>query len=231
MSAPAVRPLPPLPSVAPLAPPADLGARLAELGVSLDPAVVQRLGAYLALLLAMNAALNLTAVRDPDEAWSKHALDALSLLPELADLPAGARLLDVGSGGGVPGLVLAIARPDLHVTLIESTQKKAAFLEAAAKALSLEHVQVHAERAEQLAGTALARSFDVVTARAVAKLSQLVPWTAPFVRRGGKLLLIKGARADAELHEASKLLPRFGCRHERTVETPTGRVLVLSSSR
>ena len=228
MSTLAARPLPALPSVPPLPPPSDFGARLAELGVSLPAATLERVGAYLALLLAMNEQLNLTAITDPEGAWTRHALDAFALVPLLAQVPAGGRLLDVGSGGGVPGLVLAIARPDLQVTLIEATQKKAAFLEAVVKALGLERVSVLAERAEQLATTSLARSFDVVTARAVAKLAQLLPWTAPFARRGGALLLVKGARADAELDEARRVLARFRCQHERTVQTPTGRVVVLT---
>lgn len=222
------RPLPPFPAVVPLAPPLDFGARLAAHGVVLPQAVLVRLGHYLALLLAMNEHLGLTAITEPAAAWERHVLDALSLLPHLADLPSGARVLDVGSGGGVPGLVVAIARPDLAVTLLEATRKKAAFLEAVARAVGLQGVVVVAERAELVAKTGLARSFDAVTARAVAKLDALLPWTAPFAKRGGRLLFIKGARADAELALAKRGLLRFGCKHVRTVQTATGRVVFLS---
>jgi 16S rRNA (guanine527-N7)-methyltransferase len=216
-----------LPVVTGLPPPADLDARLAALGVALEPRAVQQLGAFLALLLAMNERLNLTAITDPAEAWSRHVLDALSLVPLLPPAGAGARarLLDVGSGGGVPGLPLAIARPDLGVTLLDATEKKVAFLRAAAAALGLANVEAISGRAEALPPAE--ERFDIVTARAVAKLSTLIGWTAPFAARGGRLLLVKGAQADAELRDAAPVLRRFRCEHERTVQTPTGRIVVL----
>lgn len=218
------RPALPLPDVAPLAPPADFEARASELGVSLDGAAVGKLGAYLALLLAMNEQMNLTAVSKPEDAWSRHVLDALSLAPRLLDMPAGARVLDVGSGGGVPGIPLAIARPDVHVTLLDSTEKKVAFLRAAAAQLGLTNVEAVCGRAERVD---VDEPFDVVTARAVAKLSELLPWTARFAKKGGRLLFIKGARAEIELEEAATALRRFRCVHEGTVVTPTGRIVTL----
>lgn len=214
----------PLPAAAPLAPPPDFDARLAELGVSLAPGAVTQLGAFLAFLLAMNEHVNLTAITEPTEAWSRHVLDALTIAPLLADLPAGARLLDVGSGGGVPGIPLAIARPDLHVTLLDATEKKVAFLRAVVAELGLTNVDAVCGRAEDVD---LGATFDVVAARAVAKLPTLLGWTAPFAKRGGRLLLIKGERAEIELKEAAKRLRQLRCEHERTVATPTGRILVL----
>ena len=214
----------PLPEVAPLPVPADFEERLAKLGVTLDGAAKTKLASFLALLLAMNEQVNLTAITEPEAAWSRHALDALSLVPELADLPRGAHVLDVGSGGGVPGIPLAIARPDLHVTLLDATEKKVAFIGAAAAKLELENVTAVSGRAEQ---ANLGRVFDVVVARAVAKISTLLGWTAPFAKEGGRLLFIKGERADAELGEAKEALRRFRCDHERTVLTPTGRIVVL----
>jgi 16S rRNA (guanine527-N7)-methyltransferase len=216
-----------LPSPPPLPVPPDLDPALRELGVSLDPAQLALLGDYLARLLAMNERVNLTAVTDPVEAWTKHVLDGLSIAPELASLPAGASVLDVGSGGGVPGIPLAIARPDLEVTLLEATQKKAAFLADVAEALGLSNVSVIAERAEDARETELAGAFDAVTARAVAKLSALLAWTAPFARDGGQLVLIKGQRAELELRDAKRAMKLAGCTHERTTPTRTGRVVVL----
>ncbi|NUO50097.1 MAG: 16S rRNA (guanine(527)-N(7))-methyltransferase RsmG [Polyangiaceae bacterium] len=175
----------------------------------------------------MNEQVNLTAITDPVEAWTRHGLDALSLVPLLADLPAGARVLDMGAGGGVPGIPLAIARPDLRFTLVDATAKKTAFLVAVAEALGLDNVTVINGRAEELASGELERAFDAVTARAVAKISGLLAWTAPFAKSRGRLLFIKGQRADQELADAAKALRRFRCTHERTVETPTGRVVVL----
>ncbi len=225
----AERPPIPLPPPAPLEPPEDLSARLAAIGVSLDDAAVARLADYLGRLLAMNERVNLTAITDPAEAWARHALDALTLVPLVADLPAGASVVDVGSGGGVPGIPLAIARPDLRVTLVESTQKKAAFLAAVSSALGLANVAVLAERAEHLLRTQRGR-FDVATARAVGRLAELAPITVPFVRPGGRALLIKGQRADEELVEALGVLAQLRCTHERTVPTPTGRVVVLRAA-
>lgn len=217
----------PLPSPPALPVPAGFRERMAALGAPLDDAALGRLGDYLARLLAANAQMNLTAIDDPAAAWERHAADALSLVPLLAEWPAGARVADVGSGGGLPGLPLAIARPDLHFVLIESTQKKARFLSDVAGALGLTNVEVRAERAEVLAAGPLGGSFDVVTARAVARLSALLPLTAPLAKDGGALLLVKGQRADEELAEAGGAQRKLGVRHEHTAETPTGRILVL----
>jgi 16S rRNA (guanine527-N7)-methyltransferase len=133
-------------------------------------------------------------------------------------------VLDVGSGGGVPGIPLAIARPDLHVTLLDATEKKVAFLRAVVAELGLANVDTVCGRAEDVD---LGATFDVVLARAVAKLPTLLGWTAPFAKRGGRLLLIKGERAEIELKAAAKRLRQLRCEHERTVPTPTGRIIVL----
>lgn len=214
----------PLVDVPPLPVPADLGDRLAALGVTIDAEQIEKVASFLALVVAMNECMNLTAITEPEAAWSRHALDALSLTPLMADLPKGARVLDVGSGGGVPGILLAIARPDLRVTLLDATEKKIAFVAAAADRLGLSNVEALAGRAES---AAFGRTFDVVTARAVAKLAVLIGWTAPFVKRGGRLLLIKGERAEAEIEEAAPMLRRHRCTHDKTVLTPTGRIVVL----
>ena len=221
----------PLPSPPPLPVPPDLAASLRELGVSLTPEQLGRLGDYLARLLAMNEQVNLTAVTDPLLVWTKHALDGLSIVPELASLPPGASVLDVGSGGGVPGIPLAIARPDLEVTLLEATQKKAAFLADVSEAIGLSNVSVIAERAEDARETELAGAFDAVTARAVAKLAALLGWTAPFARDGARLVFIKGQRAELELREAKRAMKLAGCTHEHTTPTRTGRVVVLRVGR
>lgn len=216
-----------LPTSVPLIAPEGFGARLDAIGAPVSATTLARLGDFLARMLAMNEQMNLTAIKDPESAWERHILDALTLLPLMAAVPASARLVDIGSGGGIPGIVLAIVRPDLHVTLVEATQKKAAFLSAVSAAMGLPNVEVLAERAEALGKGELRDAFDVVTARAVARLEALAPLTLPFARPGGLVLLIKGQRADEELAEARKVIAKQHAVHETTIATPTGRVVVL----
>lgn len=227
MSTDPTRPSLPLPAPPPLLAPESFIANLESLGISLSPEQMTRLGDYLARLLAMNEQMNLTAITAPQEAWTRHILDSLTLLPFLMDLQPKAKLLDVGSGGGVPGIPLAIARPDLAITLLEATQKKAAFLAAVSSILGCTHVEIAAGRAEQLLQSPLRASFDVVTARAVARLNTLLPWVVPFTKNGGRILLIKGERASEELAEARSTMANLGCEHEETQQTPTGRIMVL----
>ena len=221
------RPSLPLPDAPPLAVPPAFASQLAALGVSLADEAVELLGSFLARLIAMNEQMNLTSVTEPSAAWERHALDALSLVPCLADLGAGERVLDVGSGGGVPGIPIAIARRDLAIVLLDATVKKVAFLSEVAQTLGLSNVEAVAGRAEELARGELRGSFAAVTARAVAKIDALLPWTAPFVRPGGRLLFIKGERAGDELAAARSVLAKFRCTVDRVVPTPTGRVVVI----
>lgn len=220
----------PLPSPEPLRPPKDFAARLLENGIHVNDEALAKLGDYLARLLAMNERMNLTAIDDPDMAWERHAFDALTLVPLISSVPAGVRIADIGSGGGLPGIPLAIVRPDLRVTLIESTQKKATFLSSVATTLGLVNVDVRADRAEKLAMGQLRGTCDIVTARAVARLSELVPLTAPFAKRGGRLLLIKGQKASDELAEAARVLIKFRTRLIETIATPTGKIVVLEKT-
>jgi len=118
---------------------------LAALGIELPPAAQEKLLAYAALLYKWNKTFSLTAMREQDKAVSHHLLDSLAVLPFV---PAGS-LLDVGSGGGMPGIPLAIARPELRVTLLDSNSKKAAFLQQAAIELALPNISVHCGRVEQ----------------------------------------------------------------------------------
>ena len=142
----------------------------------LSPDVLDRLEAYVGLLLEANARLNLTRVVEPDEVARLHLLDAISALP-IVDRLAPQRAIDLGSGGGVPGLVLALARPSVQWTLVDSVRKKADALRSFADALSASSVRVVAERAEVLGRDAAFReSFDMVTARACAALPVLAEY-------------------------------------------------------
>ena len=187
----------------------DLWSQLAaRADCSLDGTQQAKLSAYLDLLFAANQRMNLTRLTDRPAAELGHIADALTVLPFL---PAGPhRLADVGAGGGVPGIPLAIARPDVSVVLIESTQKKAAFLAEAAGELGLSNVQVVAQRAEEVAAGPLLESFDVVVARAVGKLIWLAEWCVPLVKVGGSVLAMKGPRAADELPAAARALRLLG---------------------
>jgi 16S rRNA (guanine527-N7)-methyltransferase len=162
----------------------------------------------------------------------------LTLLPLLAELPDGGRVGDVGSGGGVPALPLAIVLPRLRFECVESTGKKAAFIAAAATALGLPNVDVLNERAED-AGAFERRSraesrrdaYDAVTARAVGRIAVLAELTVPLAKVGGRVLMIKGAKADEELAEAKQALHMLHAAHAGTIETPTGRIVVIEKLR
>jgi 16S rRNA (guanine527-N7)-methyltransferase len=183
----------------------------ADLGLApLADEVHAKLARYVDVLLRENAKLNLTRIRDPHEARSLHVADALSLLPHLPDPSANVKLADIGSGGGVPGLVLAIARPAWRVTLVESVAKKARFLAAAAKELGLDRVHVITARAEDAGFGSHRGSFDVVTSRAVAELAFLAEWCLPLLKAGGVMLAMKGPKAADELSAARVAIQRCG---------------------
>lgn len=178
-------------------------------GATLSPQQHELLGRYLDVLLAANQRMNLTRITDRESADLYHVADALTLLRHL---PAGAlKVADVGSGGGVPGIPLAITRPDAQVVLIESTRKKAAFLADAAATLDLPNLRVCDLRAEDAGRTPKVReSFDIVVARAVATLDWLAEWCLPLVRKGGKMLAMKGEKAATELPVAGHAIRLMG---------------------
>ncbi len=161
---------------------------------------------YAALLLGPGTVRGLLGPREGTRIWTRHVLNC-AVVAEL--VPAGAAIADLGSGAGLPGIVLAIARPDLTVTLVEPMARRAEFLTEAVDLLGLEGVKVQRCRAEDLVRTDRGR-FDVVTARAVTDLLTLSGWSRPLVRRGGVLLAMKGARAEEELAAARPALARAG---------------------
>jgi 16S rRNA (guanine527-N7)-methyltransferase len=172
--------------------------------IALSDAQLQQFDRYLDSLLEINKVMNLTRIENRAEAEVFHVGDSLTILPLLPREPH--QLADVGSGGGVPGIPLVIARPDVQVVLIESTKKKAAFLDKTAKELGLSNLKVLPERAEVIAHGPMRDSFDIVTARAVGAMNMLVEWCMPLVKKGGKLMAMKGARIAEELPAAEKAI-------------------------
>jgi 16S rRNA (guanine527-N7)-methyltransferase len=201
-------------------------------GIAFDAGDLEALGTYLSLLLETNTRFNLTAVTDPDEAWTKHVFDSLTLLPYV--LGAEARhVIDVGSGGGLPGVPLAIALPEVDFTLLEATGKKAGFLCDVAERLALANVEVVNDRAETI-GRDRDRhreQYDLVVARAVGKLAVLAELTVPLARVGGHVAAIKGARAAREIEQAARALHLLHGEVVETARTPTGTIVVIQKRR
>jgi len=161
---------------------------------------------YVEILLEVAVPRGLLGPAEADRVWERHVLNSAA---PAALLPPACCVLDVGSGAGLPGIVLALARPDVRVTLVERMQRRTVFLEECVAALGLgSRVQVRRARAEQLHGTV---SADAVTARAVAPLHRLLPLCWPLVRPGGALLAIKGASAATELERDRIALPADAC--------------------
>jgi 16S rRNA (guanine527-N7)-methyltransferase len=197
-------------------------------GVKLTAEEVCMLGRFLDLLFQANTRMNLTRIADRKQAWTRHVLDSLSLLPYL-EATGAQNMLDLGAGGGFPGLPLAIVRPDLPVTLLEATGKKARFLAETATAMGLENVTVLSERAETLGSPDGGGRFawDVVTARAVGPLRVLLELALPLVVEGGYLLAIKGERAGKEIEQAAAALRTLKATVESTRRTPSGTIVVV----
>ena len=153
-----------------------------------------KLLAYLDLLAKWNRTYNLTAVRDPGEMVSRHLLDSLAVLPYMH----GKSLADLGSGAGLPGIPLAIARPDVAVTLVESNGKKTRFLREAVRSLPLSNVTVDQARVQDATG-----AFDTITARAFASLPDMLAWAGHLLAPNGHWLALKGRADPAELGAVS----------------------------
>ena len=166
---------------------------------------------YADLLVEWNATrMNLTRLVSPRDIAVKHFLDSLALLTVYSP-PEGARVMDVGTGAGLPGLALKIARPDLPVTLLDSTAKKLLFCRAVADELGLDAVEtVHARAEDAGRQPALAGQFDLVVARAVAPLATLLPWLAPFAAPGGRIAALKGTGVSEEMAAARPVARRLG---------------------
>lgn len=169
---------------------ARLEAGLAGLRLTLTDAAVVTLLDYVALLSRWNAAYNLTAVRVPEEMVTRHLLDSLAIVPYVT----GASLADLGSGAGLPGIVLAIIAPERRVTVVDSNGKKARFLREAARSLKLANVTVIEGRVEDVEGR-----YDCVTARAFATLADMLAWGGRLLAANGTWLAMKGRVLDEEL--------------------------------
>lgn len=177
-------------------------AALAEDGVSLPESAPEQLARYLELLDKWNRVYNLTAIRDAERMVTHHVLDALAVLPHLPQTPT-LRLLDVGSGAGVPGIPLALARPQWRVTLLDSNHKKGAFMQQALAELGTSNAEVRICRIEDFSP---AQPFDVVISRAFSDLATFADAAARVVARDGRLVAMKGVFPHEELREVPQTM-------------------------
>lgn len=175
---------------------ARLRAGADALQLDLPDTQLDKLMAYLALLQKWNAVYNLTAVRDPAQMLTQHLLDCMAALPAFRH---ARRVLDVGSGGGLPGIVLATwaqhAAPDMRVDMIDTVHKKTAFLTQVKAELALDNARVHTGRVERLQSQ---EKFDVITSRAFADLADFVQWSGHLLGSGGQMIALKGQAKQTE---------------------------------
>ncbi|MBQ8574844.1 MAG: 16S rRNA (guanine(527)-N(7))-methyltransferase RsmG [Clostridia bacterium] len=186
-----------------------LKSEAAKIGIELDETALARLNKYAEMIVETNKTLNLTAITEPDEMLYKHFVDSLSLLTVI-DLKEGAKVIDVGTGAGFPGVVLLIARPDIKITLMDGTNKRLNFIQSVLDEIGLNAEILHS-RAE-LAGKdkAYREKYDFVTARAVANMNTLSEYCLPFVKVGGVFAPMKAAKADEELDSAKGAIKLLG---------------------
>lgn len=213
------------PEPTPLVPPARLSAAARQVfGERVDMAA-----RFAGLLAGAGVTRGLLGPREVDRIWDRHLLNC-AVLGEL--VPDAARLADVGSGAGLPGVALALARPDLDVLLIEPLLRRSEFLEETVSLLGLSRARVRRARAEELLGERIfpdGRAADVVTARAVAPLARLAAWCLPLLRPGGTMLALKGDGAEAEMSEAATVLGRLGARRWEIRKVGVGLVREVST--
>ncbi len=186
-----------------------LANNAASLGVSLDDEALERFDLLASLLIEQNKTMNLTAITEPDEIVIKHFADSLSVFC-VTDIPNGAKILDLGTGAGFPGLPLLIARPDIDLTMLDGTAKKLNYINTTLERLSLNAQTLHARAEEAGKSRQYRENFDIVCSRAVAALNVLCEYCLPFVRVGGRFIAMKSAKAQEELELARNAINLLG---------------------
>lgn len=178
---------------------------------------------YAELLIQWNEKINLTAITEPKQIGIKHFLDCLMIFKN-ADIPMGAKIIDVGTGAGFPGIVMKIARPDIKLTLLDSLNKRLIFLREVCDELGLDAEIIHFRAEEAGRKKEYRENFDIATARAVARLNILSEYCLPFVKKDGYFISMKGPAAEEELKEAYVALKTLGAKAEgvKTETLPDG---------
>lgn len=185
-------------------------SKLQEQGILLTAHQLQQFDLYFNLLVEWNEKMNLTAITEENEVYLKHFYDSVSA-SFYFDFGKGQRLIDVGAGAGFPSIPIKILFPDLHVSIVDSLKKRITFLENLVSTLGLQNVSLHHDRAETFGQNKKYReSYDIVTARAVARLSVLSELCLPLIKENGDFLAMKAASGSAELEDAEKAITTLG---------------------
>lgn len=179
-------------------------------GLKLDETAINRLNTYGNLLLEWNQKMNLTAITEPQEVLYKHFLDCLLFFKNVK-VPQNAKIIDVGTGAGFPGVVLKIARPDIQLTLLDGLNKRLTFLNTVLDEIGLTAETVHLRAEDGGKNSKYREKYDIACARAVAALPVLCEYCIPFVKQGGQFVAMKGASAQDELQSATNAYKVLGC--------------------
>lgn len=177
--------------------------------VKLDETALDRFDTYGKLLVEWNEKINLTAITDPEGVTIKHFLDSLTIF-SYVDIPEGAKVIDVGTGAGFPGLAMLIARPDLDMTLMDSTKKRLTVIENILENIGLSANVVHSRAEDAGQNKAFREQYDFSTARAVTNLRDLAEYCLPFVKVGGSFVPMKSAKTEEEIAEGKKAIHVLG---------------------
>ncbi len=180
-----------------------------KLGITINDEQLSRFEKLSELLVEQNKTMNLTAITDPDGIAVKHFADSISVL-SAAEIPQGARILDVGTGAGFPGIPLLIMRPDIDLTMIDSTAKKLKYVENTVNELGLIATTLHTRAEEAGQSKEYREKFDFVCSRAVAALNVLCEYCLPFVKQNGLFIAMKGAKAQEEIDAAKSAIKTLG---------------------
>ena len=194
-----------------------------EFGVDIDDIAKERLNIYGNLLLSWNEKMNLTAITEPEEVLFKHFYDCILFFKNV-DVPKGAKVIDVGTGAGFPGMVLKIIRPDIKLTLLDGLNKRLVFLGEVISELGFSDIQTVHLRAEEGGKNSKHREkYDIACARAVAALPTLLEYCLPFVKKGGTFVAMKGPSASEEAEKSKNALRLLGGEKPNIIcETLTG---------
>ncbi len=187
-----------------------------KFGVSIDGNAFERLDKYAQMLVETNKSFNLTAITEPDNVTVKHFADCLAMFGNV-NIPENARIIDVGTGAGFPGLVLLLTRPDIKITFLDSTKKKLGFIQNVLDETGVSAEVVHARAEEAGQNPQYREKFDFATARAVANLTNLSEYCLPFVKVGGEFVSMKAAASDEEIVSAKKAIGILGGKIENDI--------------